>query len=57
MKDGGQDTNHVHLIHNMSVFLDIDIGDAKQHTKEVDAYKLSSAFFDQVGPQVWDQPD
>ncbi|CAL8462976.1 g2510 [Coccomyxa elongata] len=36
----------------MSIFLDVDIGDAAQNAKEVDAYTLTSAFFDQIGPQL-----
>lgn len=34
------------------VFLDIDIGDAQQHAKEVAAYELAQQFVGKVGPQV-----
>lgn len=36
----------------MRAFLDIDIGDAKQYADELEAFRLTTAFYDQVGSQV-----
>lgn len=35
------------------VFLDINIGNAEKHAREVAEYERTEAFLQNVGPQVW----